>query len=82
MKYFSMEETAALCGCCPFFPLHEPSTQLPMIQKRIQYYSPKGITWSNWFSILAEDSELPSLRKTARSQLGTRLLNEYRLLKQ
>lgn len=51
-----------------------------MIQKRFQYHSKQGITWTEWRNYCDDDSQLSSLQEEEKYQLKPKLLNEYRIV--
>lgn len=51
-----------------------------MIQKRYQYWSGQGITWSGWFNYYPDNGQLQTLRTEEKWQLKNKLLNEFRIV--
>ena len=51
-----------------------------MIQKRYQYFSSTGVSWTEWKDYIADDSKLEYLQKEEPYQLKPKLRNEYRIV--
>ena len=51
-----------------------------MIQKRFQYWSAQGKTWTDWFNYDEDDSKLELIRKNEEYQVKNKLKNEYRVV--
>ncbi len=49
-----------------------------MIQKRFQYWSNNGMSWTEWFDFCNDDTLLEKLQAKGRWQLAYTLRNEYR----
>ena len=50
-----------------------------MIQKRYEYYSPKGVVWSEWTDFEEDNAQLSRLQKEEQWQLKPKYRNEYRI---
>ena len=51
-----------------------------MIQKRYEYWSGQGKTWSDWFDYDNDDSKLTSVRANEQYQFEKKLRNEFRVV--
>ena len=51
-----------------------------MIQKRYEYWSAQGKTWTDWFNYEADDSRLPVIQTGEQYQVGKKLRNEFRVV--
>lgn len=51
-----------------------------MIQTRYQYFSSKGIAWTDWRDLDSDDSHLEDLQKNQKWQVKDKLLNDYRVI--
>ena len=51
-----------------------------MIQTRYQYFSSKGIAWTDWRDLDPDDSHLEDLQKNQKWQVKDKLLNDYRVI--
>lgn len=50
-----------------------------MIEKRYEYFGPKGKVWTKWFTTSLNDSDLEMLQKNDKWQVKNKLRNEYRI---
>ena len=51
-----------------------------MIQKRYEYWSAQGKTWTDWFDYDSNDSHLPAIKACEQFQFGKKLRNEFRIV--
>ena len=51
-----------------------------MIQKRYEYWSGQGKTWSDWFDYCEDNGQLITLQREEQWQLKNRLKNEFRVV--
>lgn len=51
-----------------------------MIQKRYEYWSNQGKTWSDWFNYDENNNNLTALQTNEQFQLGKKLRNEFRII--
>lgn len=51
-----------------------------MIQKRFEYWSAQGKTWSDWFDYEKDNNQLVNLQTSEKWQLKNKLRNEFRVV--
>ena len=51
-----------------------------MIQTRYQYFSSKGIAWTDWRDLEPDDTQLERLQNEQKWQVKDKLLNEFRIV--
>lgn len=52
-----------------------------MIQKRYEYFGPKGKKWTEWFNMSGKkDSDLKQLQEEEAWQVKGKLKNEYKIV--
>ena len=51
-----------------------------MIQKRYEFWSGQGKTWSDWFDYDDDDSQFTTIQANEQFQLGKKLRNEFRII--
>ena len=51
-----------------------------MIQKRYEYWSGQGKTWSDWFDYDSNDNNLSAIQANEQYQFGNKLRNEFRVI--
>ena len=51
-----------------------------MIQKRFQYWSAQGKTWTDWFDYREDNGQLKDLQVNEKWQVKNKLLNQYRIV--
>lgn len=51
-----------------------------MIQKRYEYWSGQGKTWSDWFDYDSNDNNLSAIQANEPYQSGKKLRNEFRIV--
>ena len=51
-----------------------------MIQKRYEFFGPKGKKWTDWFTINEKDSDIEKLQKEENWRVKNKLKNEYRVV--
>lgn len=51
-----------------------------MIQKRYEYWSDQGKTWSDWFDYNSDNSKLAAIQANELYQFGKKLRNEFRIV--
>ena len=51
-----------------------------MIQKRFQYWSAQGKTWTDWFDYREDNGQLRDLQVNEKWQVKNKLLNQYRII--
>jgi hypothetical protein len=51
-----------------------------MIQKRYEYWSGQGKTWSDWFDYDSNDNNLSAIQANEQYQFGKKLRNGFRVV--
>ena len=51
-----------------------------MIQKRFEYWSAQGKTWTDWFNYCEDNGQLQTLKAEEKWQLKNKLQNQFRVI--